>query len=297
MVLAAVGGLISACGGSSDSISADSACDEWSQVTCQKLAQCAPSQAQFYGTEADCVRILKRICPQSFGLPGSGDSPAATAACSKVTQTLSCETFNGQADYCPIKGTLADGTACNQPAQCASGYCRVPSAGGCGVCGARSAQGGACESSFDCGDNLACLFDGAKNSGACVRSVGAGAACGLGAICQAGLFCGQDGTCLATSKENDACATTDACDSDQGLECGADGKCHQQPAAAPGTSCAPNGGIDPVCTGGLCNTTSMKCEAYLTEGDPCDANASFLCELGLTCVAGKCSPPHDPICR
>ena len=298
-----VAGMLVGCGGGSegmpDGITAEAACDAWAQSFCQKEMECDPLMQAYYGSPDDCVRIGKNICPLDFGLPGSKDSPAATAACAKVAATVSCDDFIGQVDYCGLNtGTLANGTACYLGGQCASGHCQTTSADGCGVCGDPSALGGPCVSADDCATELACLID-ANGKGSCAQAVAAGAPCtATNVLCRPGFFCAADGTCRAQGAENDGCTTPDSCADAQGLACGDDGKCHKQTFVGAGASCTVSiNGVPPLCIDGTCNTGSGKCEASLKVGEACQADAAFLCEVGLACVGGRCSPLKAPTCR
>ena len=286
-------------GGQQSTITADVACDAWSKAVCQRQGDCdRPLLQQFYGTEDDCVRILKRICPRDFGLPGTKDSPAATAACADVIPTVSCDDFDHDTDYCGINfGTLKNGMPCNGGGQCATGFCRIPDTGGCGTCDTTSARGGPCGANDDCGADLGCLVD-AAGKGTCVTAVGLGQSCNVeDVVCQSTLFCDPTGSCQVPGKENDPCTVPDSCALEAGLRCGTDGFCHPQPVASAGESCASVGGIEPICLGGACDLDASKCVAPLKLGSACPTTGFPFCEIGLACVAGMCSDVIEPICR
>ena len=151
----------------------------------------------------------------------------------------------------------------------ASGYCRIPDAGGCGTCDIRSSPGGPCSSNDDCRADLGCLVDAAGKA-ACVTAVGLGQSCnGDDVVCQSPLFCDPAGSCQVPGKENDPCTVPDSCAQETGLRCGTDGFCHAQPVASAGESCAPVGGIEPICLGGTCDLDASKFVAPLKLGDVC----------------------------
>jgi hypothetical protein len=277
-------------------ITAESACVAYSAAYCQKQKECAPEVfASAYGSSEVCIRQTRYLCPWTF-VPGSGDSPTVTSNCAATISAASCANFNHNEACTLARGTLANGSPCQLDLQCDSGRCSRPADPSCGVCRAPSAKGDPCSDSDACGgDGLACDFS--TNSSVCkaVRKAGESCADTLD-LCEFQSFCNPQGMCESTKAAGAPCASTDQCQWEIGLVCLSDSRCGPWRLVGRGETCDGN---DVSCLGGsVCNLTTMKCEAYALDGQPCTPpDNSAGCEFGLTCVAGKCAVRTALVCN
>lgn len=281
----------------------DEACTENATTYCTQLERCFPFGLQLsYGDVATCVARVKPGCMQVWSAPGNGWTARRLRACVAARTALACDRFllrKPEIDECAIVGTLPDGTACRQSAQCASGYCRIPSGLDCGVCVPKVPLGGACTSYVDCARDLMC-----SANGACRVPAGEAAECTNNVPCRLGLAC-IAGKCTKPQGPGQPCTPALGnidCDYYQGAFCRADtsvctqytvandGQACGASAAAPGTVCRAGGG----CVAG---PSGAACAAPGDDGTLCNPATGIVCKSPLSCVAGICRLFQPTECR
>lgn len=229
------------------------------------------------------------ICTASVNAPGSGFTTTVLDGCaSAVAQSSTCASGIGGVPQCkPPAGKLADGAACGDDTQCASGDCKTTASAGngpqCGVCAKLAKENEPCNVAPDnlsCGADLKCV----KNVCAKNVTIAAGGACSFtgpeGYNCAAGTFCNAAftpnsvGTCAALPKKGETC--TAVCDGN--LACVA-GKCADKVDV--GGTCASSA----ECKSGLTCDQTKKCAAktIVKAGESC-ASTSVKCDAGLACT-------------
>src|SRR5260370_32981153 len=171
---------VSSCSSSSGggSVSADEACAGGAAALCGEVTACAPLLVTLiYADEATCTDAFKKSCLAPLAAPKTGATPAGIEQCGLDAKSASCSdllSHNPPASCRPTGGTVANGMACGDDWQCASGRCTVAANATCGICADRSAAGGTCVGGEDCAYGLACT------AGGCVARGAAGGACGGG---------------------------------------------------------------------------------------------------------------------
>ncbi len=257
---------------------------------CGKMADCAPGVLSLhYGTLESCVGRLAALNQWFALLDGVAWEPSDFAACADAWEARSCAGFNEQRrpDVCELVGTREVGEACQDNAQCASGFCA--SAGfQCGECAAASEPGAACV-------NGACPLGQWCVDDTCILPGEAGDSCTTNGECLGGLAC-DSGVCgPKPGQAGDACAHVEACDWYHGVVCDVDNDvCVELGIAAAGEACGwDDDGRWVVCTtNGRC--VSGTCEpAPSGPGGECDASANQYCVPPAWCVSGECRLP-DP---
>ncbi len=318
-LLATLGVLAGACSSNdSGSSTVDGACAEYASAINTYTTRCGGS------TRGLNESRMKAACLSALSLNGSSITPQTLSSCANAVKSLTCGSDLEDTGACNFPpGKLADGTSCVSDEQCASENCKKVD-NTCGVCSARIAIGGACESSGDCVDGARCT------AGKCVAEIRnpVGGSCDAtkGEYCQSGLYCdystkickaygaagaacsltmpcGSGLTCDATSKtcvavtlaaEGQACSTSLRCQS--GLACDPTAaKCVKVTIVAPGGDC---GGSLQVCQQGSCNETTKKCPTIIPDGGACGTNdPSKVCDAYASCVDGKCALLGQVVCK
>ena len=223
----------------------------------------------------DAMRSQLQSCISSLG----------SAPCEGTTPE--CFTLDG------MTGSLANGAACQQDSQCASGACTGSNIK-CGECVAAT-LGSAADCSGDkenlCAPGLVCVNSGASSNCATRTLVQEGGRCGNNAqVCAAGLSCedaAHDGqsTCRKTVAAGGICADSKGaiatCDKGGSFRCDSTTKScvalsNEGEACTDTNRCA---------TGLLCDDTSKKCRAAKTN-----VAVNSACQYGDACVTGaSCS--------
>lgn len=204
-----------------------------------------------------------------------------------------------------VLGTLAEGAACFDDLQCATGRC----AGGhvaldlnqsdvaCGVCAKAASLGQACDESDTTADVLSCRWGlecaGAKCAprvqGTAVRAA-VGASCDEQfKVCEAGALCSVQNApsvCLAVPKLGESCAALGVCQG--GARCdGASALCVDGAGTLPiGVSC----NVEDACVSGARCTqvqggSARLCTKAKVVGESCTVGED--CSPGLFCGVGK----------
>jgi hypothetical protein len=294
------------CGGSSSTSNGgnatpEQACADAAETLCSALERCVPLYASLaWSDHATCVARSTINCPESFGLEGTSTTPAVLETCLMASAAASCaEIFKGVSACTVMPGTLANGHACAQHAQCQSTFCN-PS-GTCGVCADKAQPGAACSVDDQCTTGLKCVNVGtlvAPNK-ICVAYRAEGEACTAMEPCTPDLAC-KSGTCQSADGPGQMCSSTpDTCSAaTTGNTCAA-GICKSTlKIAKAGETC----GIDlatqtfTLCSGGaMCKTTGVTstCLAAAEDGAACDTVNGPHCNPPASCDNGLCKI-HDP---
>lgn len=236
------------------------------------------------GSRSDFVAL----CTAAINAPGSNLSASFVSGCSSaVNGQAQCTSGVSSVAACkPPPGKLADGSACGDSLQCASGNCKTTSSGNgpsCGTCAKVANEGEACNVAPDnvsCGPDLKCtknicVKDAViPSGGACSFSGPQGYNCTSGTFCNAPLTPNATGVCAPLPKKGESC--TVACEAN--LACSG-GKCIDKldvGAACTGSECK---------TGLYCDTTGTKtCTAkkIAKVGETC-GTSTVTCDAGLSC--------------
>ena len=252
------------------------ACTAFAAMFCGKVRECTPFVlGALYGDAATCESRVILGCLPSFDVPGTSASPAKTSGCGQAIAGLTCATFlTGDlgASCKTDPGTIANGGACGDDAQCVSTFCaRAPDAS-CGVCAPAT-----------------------RPNDPCVRG-----SCSAGTVCPAG-----QSTCITPTpgKVDDACTAQEQCDLAHGIGCNAgSGKCLSLTLAA-GGNCGANSIVPTsyaVCpASGTCSAPlGGRCSAAAADGQACStADTGTHCLTPARCVASKCVVPDPSSCR
>jgi hypothetical protein len=292
--------VLSTCGGD---VTADQGCASFAQAICNKLNSCyQPLIETAYGDMNSCVARQKLNCLNGLKAPGTTATPAKTQSCADTASGVSCADIfahNTPAACKSDPGKLADGTVCGQDAQCQSTYCKKPNnSDACGVCGQRSAAGGACQKAEDCTFNLAC------GGGTCTAWVMAGGTCDNTHPCLPPLHC-SGGTCATPVQAGGNCTRTaqgDNCDGTKGLFCNGatTGVCQMFQYGNAGQACGVT--LNPVnltvCTASsTCSAqTNGTCVAPAADGAAC-GTGNVGCTPPANCVNGICTIPDYATCH
>src|SRR5262249_2577446 len=153
-------------------------------------------------------------CLASVGAGNTASTPAAVERCSTDYAQVACNdlfSHNPPASCRASGGPVANGMACGDDWQCASGRCSVPASATRGGCISRAAARGMCSVEDDCDYGLTCA------SGLCVPRGAAGAMCDTAHPCTFGTACrtgdgGTSGTCGPIVGPGQPCNSAAECD-------------------------------------------------------------------------------------
>ena len=283
---------------------------------CTKLATCAPFfLAAGYGDLAGCQDRLTKVCTEQSKSVGSGLNQTTMLACAAALDLASCqEILANTVTACTFHGSLADGAACGDNTQCASGFC---SHGGslCGVCAARGSVGAACPSGSndECQPGLVC-----SPGNLCAVPAALGATCDDNtAPCLMGSFCTTAKTCAVTVAAGQECpgAYLNILDGTLCLgksspakpvlagqigTAGVGQACGLTPGNdLPATLCAPGSipGCTPTAGSGELLGIPLKgiCAAPIEDGFTCITSSA--CLAGAQCISGTCRIPSGRYCE
>lgn len=304
-------GLLSACvvivggcsagGGARSGQSGD--CASLADTICKSAEQCSPSVVSVqYGDAATCIARYVLACQAATTASGASVKPADYAACASAYAQLDCThlmaVFNGRPSpaACLVYGSRADGKACGQSTQCASGYCQ-PNSVTCGTCEEHQPAGAACKFISDCKSGLTCLASNAH----CGQPEPAGASCKFSTDCALGLVCTSAGKCGKPGQAGASCTTLTDCDVMQGLACNAQKACAPAGFAKAGEACGLVNGSFVACEGGAyCpipqGQTQGSCKAPAPDGAACSLAQGPPCLAPAACINGTCRLPDPASC-
>jgi hypothetical protein len=300
----AFGLLLAACSSTPPSAAATAqaaTCATYAQNVCNRLQECFPTGlASRFNDLAQCMDRTKQACATNLAANGTGATPTTVDACGTAIKNAACDALFGATplDACKAPaGTLADGTACGDDAQCTNRNCAKTSDPACGTCQARSPAGGGCVQSIQCEDGLFC-----DATGKCVAAGKQGAACGLtnATVCAADLVC-HNGKCDLPLAVGAMCNPVEqACNGARLDQCGANQTCEETKFAKSGDPCGVvNGQITSCGAGGRCKLTGQSgtCVAPAADGQACDAQKGPACIYPASCVKAVCTFPDPNACK
>jgi hypothetical protein len=285
-VVAAVGVAITALAcsssGGTSGVSAMQACTDAGNAVCTRLDACSDFFVQFfYGSVSACESAFVSGCTGSLAANGTSWTGASMEACAQAIPGAACSDLlaNNVPMACrPAAGTLANGAACGDDAQCQSQYCNKGTDGTCGACGTRS-TGGTCNRDDDCAYGSQCI------GGKCLIPAGSGAACSGTQPCGITLVC-KNATCATPDEAGASCSLVTGslfgtCDELAGTFCNLSTKCQKVNLASAGATCGlDQNGVTVCSANGTCTkTTGGTCTAAVAPGATCDG------------VNTKCAPP------
>ncbi len=304
-LLLAMGCSSGSSGSSTPTVSAAQACDDAISALCDTYNKCVPFFLQVgFGDVATCKTRLKLGgCEKSFALNGTSATPDKLEQCAKDIPGVTCSDVLGKkqvASCVPTPGTLVDGSACAEDAQCVSTFCSKKSDSNCGVCAKLPASGADCPggTNEECGRELICV------SKKCYKPGAKDATCDKTTQpCGAGLSC-YGGKCVTAAKAGEKCdgqeKTAPNCDITAGLGCNPlNGTCQILPVSKPGEPCGLTGSDYKVCgAGGRCSGAATgTCQAPAADGAACDTAKGPDCLAPARCVSGQCKLPDPTTCK
>jgi hypothetical protein len=287
-----LGSLAAACGsnsGKTDGGGNGSGCLALGAV-CDRIEACEPGAMAIFGftDSASCKSYEVAQCNQELAAPHSGLTASLAQQCGQAIAGMSCAVYLSEAPAAaaclPHGGTVANGSSCSTPWQCASGRCSAETLNQCGACVAAIPLNQPCDDNnflgSVCADNLVCA--GTTPTAAtriCTNPVAMGGACAETAVCP------TDGYCNLTTNVCTKLPTIgQACDPNAVIYCDltqtatmCDGTTSTCEAVPP-----PDGGCSADADGG------GTCNGLLSVGSPCNAQYNY-CTIGTACVGGVCS--------
>lgn len=292
-------------------VTAEQACSDYAAAVCDELNKCAPLLVSLsFNDVATCKTRVIINCPKIFEANGTSATPAKLEQCKLDASNLACNDLfaNAVPPACvPSPGTLVDGNACGDDAQCVSTFCSRKSDAVCGVCAKLPSAGAPCTgSSFlgggDCGRGLVCankvcVKPKLKDETGCDSTT---------APCLAGLSC-FGGKCVTAAKGGEACdgaeKTGPNCDLTQGFYCAGlvSKSCKSAKVVAAGQPCGFISGEVVACGGGsTCKNvtgTAGTCMAPAADGGACDPVKGPDCLGPAKCVANQCKIADPTTCK
>ena len=300
----AIAGCSSSSSGDSAATNPDQACNDAAAAVCAAYQRCTPFFVDLgWGDLATCQTRTKASCTSTLSATGSTMTAQQVSDCGKGATGISCADLfdKGAPDACvPPAGTVANGKACGDDAQCVSTFCAIASGTLCGTCAPLTNAGDACVSG-QCSRHLGCI------AGKCVKPGALGDACDArNAPCGTALSC-FSGKCVAAAKAGDKCdaaeITAPNCDLTQGVGCNPGTKvCQKVIEAKAGESCGLVGSDFKVCVpGGRCKiapgVASGTCIAPVADGASCGGADLAPCLSPAKCIGGVCKLPDPNSCK
>jgi hypothetical protein len=253
------------------------ACSAFVATFCAKVQSCSPfALGVVYGDVTTCKQRLMLSCIPNSIAPGTSAVPAKTTGCEQSIAALACPKFlaNDLGAACAIDpGTVAQGGACGDDAQCATTFCaRAPDAA-CGICQPPT-----------------------KVGDPCVQG-----SCSTGTVCPAG-----QSKCITpvAGQVNATCSALEECDLANAVGCNTGSKKCIALTMAPSQGACGADSIVPtsyaVCSaGGTCSAAIFgKCSLAAADGAACStSDTGAHCMTPARCVAGKCIVVDPILCH
>jgi hypothetical protein len=256
-------------------------CTNFADAFCNRLQTCSSFvMTVLYGDAATCKQRWTLSCLPNYNLRGTSAAPAKTNMCAQTLTALACDKFL-LADFgaaCnPAAGTLAQGAACGDDAQCASTFCARSPTSVCGTCQPVTNPGDPCvQGSCSVSTNTICP----ANTTTCVKPKAGqvGDACVGQEECDVGH---QVGCNTATSKQCIALMLS------SGGTCGANGN----PLNPTSVTVCPAGGTCSLPLAGMCTP-------FAADGQNCSTtDTGAHCMQPAKCVGGRCVVPDPSTCN
>jgi hypothetical protein len=255
------------------------ACTNFADAFCSRLQTCSSFvMSVLYGDIATCKQRWVLNCLPNFNVTGTSASAAKVNGCTPTLPALACDKFLA-GDFGPMctpsAGTIPQGGACGDDAQCATTFCARSPTSVCGTCQPPTNPGAACV------------------QGSC--SVSTNTICPTGANTCVKPKAGQVG---------DPCIGQEECDVGHQVGCNtATSKTCIALTLASGT-CGANSLLNPtsvaVCgAGGTCTLPfNGTCTPFAADGQACSAgDTGAHCMLPAKCVGMKCVVPDPSTCK
>lgn len=274
-------------GGSADASTADAspeqqqACTNFADAFCNRLQTCSTFvMSVLYGDVATCKQRWVLSCLPNFNVTGTSATAAKVNGCTPTLAGLSCDKFllGDFGPMCtPSAGTVAQGGACGDDAQCATTFCARSATSVCGTCQPATMPGAPCV------------------QGSC--SVSTNTVCPVGTT-----------TCVTpkAGKVGDPCVGQEECDVGHQVGCNTatTKQCIALTLTASGGTCGANSLLNPtsvaVCgAAGTCSLPYMgMCAAFAADGQNCStSDTGAHCMQPAKCVGGKCVIPDPSTCK
>jgi hypothetical protein len=254
-------------------------CNNFADAFCSRLQTCSSFvMSVLYGDVATCKQRWVLNCLPNFGVAGTSASPAKTNGCTQILPGLACDKFllGDFGTMCtPSAGTIPQGGACGDDAQCTTTFCARSPTSVCGTCQPVTMPGAPCV------------------QGSC--SVSTNTVCPTGATTCVRPKAGQIG---------DACAGQEECDVGHQIGCNTatSRKCIALTLST-GT-CGANNPLNPssvtVCrASGTCTEPfNGMCIPFAADGQTCGStDMDAHCMLPAKCIGGRCVVPDPSTCK
>ncbi|HMJ51641.1 MAG TPA: hypothetical protein VK540_06175 [Polyangiaceae bacterium] len=255
------------------------ACTNFADTFCSRLQTCSAFvMSVLYGDVATCKQRWFLNCRPNFGVTGTSASAAKTNGCTQTLPALACDKFllGDFGTACTASpGTLPQGAACGDDAQCATTFCARSATSLCGTCQPATNPGDPCpQGSCSVSTNTVCREDGTT----CIKP--------------------------KTGPVGAACVGQEECDVGHQVGCNtANRKCVALTLAASGGQCGANSVVATsiaVCSaGGTCTLAlAGRCTAFAADGQTCStADTGAHCMQPAKCVGGRCAVPDPGSCK
>jgi hypothetical protein len=254
-------------------------CNNFADAFCSRLQTCSSFvMSVLYGDIATCRQRWVLSCLPNYNGRGTSASATKTNGCAQTLPALACDKFllgDFGTTCTPSPGTLAQGAACGDDAQCASTFCARAPTSICGTCQPVTQPGSPCvQSSCSVSTNTICP----AGATTCVRP-------------KAGMV-------------GDPCVGQEECD--VGHQVGCNTATSKQCIALTLSSgtCGANSILNPtsvaVCgAGGTCTLPYMgTCTPFAADGQNCmTGDTGAHCMQPAKCVGGRCVVPDPSTCN
>ena len=256
-------------------------CNTFADAFCNRLQTCSSFvMSVLYGDVATCRQRWVLSCLPNYNVRGTSATPAKTTGCAQTLPALACDKFllGDFGTMCtPSVGTLAQGAACGDDAQCASTFCARSATSVCGTCQPVTNPGDPCV------------------QGSCSVSTNT--------ICPAGTS-----TCVKpkAGKVGDPCVGQEECDVGHQVGCNTatTKQCIALTLTPSGGMCGANSILNPtsvaVCgAGGTCTLPfAGMCTPFAADGQTCSTmDTGAHCVQPAKCVGGRCVVPDPATCN
>jgi len=256
-------------------------CNAFADAFCNRLQTCSSFvMSVLYGDVATCRQRWVLSCLPNYNVRGTSATAAKTNSCAQTLPALACDKFllgDFGTTCTPAAGTLAQGAACGDDAQCASTFCARSATSVCGTCQPVTNPGDPCV------------------QGSCSVSTNT--------ICPAGTT-----TCVKpkAGQVGDPCVGQEECDVGHQVGCNTatSKQCIALTLTASGGTCGANSILNPtsvaVCgAGGTCSLPfGGMCTPFAADGQTCSTtDTGAHCVQPAKCVGGRCVVPDPGTCN
>lgn len=271
---------------------AEKSCAAYICAWYDRMFACSAIAPYWYPARTEFVSTFMTSCLGWLRAPGTGLSPEVLSRCADYITASECIAFlsSSLSAACrPDPGQLPEGAACVFDDQCATLWCDLDDATGCGACRTAPREGESCLDA-PCARGLVC-----SATSVCVQARTPGAPCTAEDVCPPRTTCvvqgdGGTGTCTIDAQSGAACSydnSLPACDLYDGWYCDPSAlTCAQLSWANPGEPCSNLADEPRLCKAGSC--IDGVCCKRGSEGNPCGGEKDADCEGHLQCIGGAC---------